>query len=869
MSMSSIELPKTINSLGNRAFSSCTSLHKVNIPKALEFAGANAYNGAFYGCSGLKTVEFEDGITSIIDSLFGYSGLETITIPDTVTSIGYQTFGNCTSLKNVELSNSTTEIGDCAFENCKSLIGIALPNTITEIEGYAFYNCSSLKSIEVPDSVTSMGDSVFDGCSSLESAKLPKDITSIPSSTFGECTSLKTISIPSKVKTIGGSAFSGCTTLESFSFPEGSSLKEINSSAFYGCTALKEADVPFGTTSIGDYAFKNCTALEKVTIPRTVKNIYNQAFMGCETLKEVNIADYSITEIANDTFKDCPSIEKIVLPKGLTKIGSQAFMNCTSLVEVTIPESVTSIETNALSYPDKTTIRGRKGSFAETFANENGFKFVDYSIPVEGIILKGDDDDHIDIELGETFYAEFEFYPEDANDVVTLKADNSNVTIKGHDIVGNYYGDTTITATTTSGMEYEFTVHTRRVSEIRIIANPTKTTYLMGESFDPTGMEVQAVYDDGFSRVVDGWTVTGFDSSKEGKNTITVNWTAPSGSTYEKTLELTIVDPTPKLTGIFIETEPTKTAYELREKLDLTGMVVKGIYTDGSKKEITDYTTSGYNALKKGTHTITVTYEGFTDTFTVTVGETPTEPETEPTEPETKPTEPETEPTEPETKPTEPETEPTEPETKPTEPETEPTEPETKPTEPETKPTEPVTETLTDNKTNISVTVEGEDTKATLKVDVIEGKDVDTSSVGNFVAAYNITLLMNDVEVQPDNAVTIEVPCINQNAKVYRVETGGGLTDMNAVYQDGYLVFTTDCFSTYIVAEEKKQIPGDVDGDGKVSVVDATLVQRHVAKLTTLDATQLLAADTYKDGEITVVDATTIQRFVAKLITEL
>ncbi|MBQ2971184.1 MAG: dockerin type I repeat-containing protein [Ruminococcus sp.] len=82
---------------------------------------------------------------------------------------------------------------------------------------------------------------------------------------------------------------------------------------------------------------------------------------------------------------------------------------------------------------------------------------------------------------------------------------------------------------------------------------------------------------------------------------------------------------------------------------------------------------------------------------------------------------------------------------------------------------------------------------------------------------------------------------------------------------------------TYTLSDEEKptesQDPeeyllGDVDGDGKVSVVDATLVQRHVAKLTTLEATQLLAADTYKDGEITVVDATTIQRFVAKLITE-
>lgn len=61
---------------------------------------------------------------------------------------------------------------------------------------------------------------------------------------------------------------------------------------------------------------------------------------------------------------------------------------------------------------------------------------------------------------------------------------------------------------------------------------------------------------------------------------------------------------------------------------------------------------------------------------------------------------------------------------------------------------------------------------------------------------------------------------------------------------------------------------GDVDGDGKISVMDATYIQRHIAKLITLDSVGLLAADTDKDGKITVMDATAIQRYLAKLITE-
>ncbi len=61
---------------------------------------------------------------------------------------------------------------------------------------------------------------------------------------------------------------------------------------------------------------------------------------------------------------------------------------------------------------------------------------------------------------------------------------------------------------------------------------------------------------------------------------------------------------------------------------------------------------------------------------------------------------------------------------------------------------------------------------------------------------------------------------------------------------------------------------GDIDGNGKVEVLDATLIQRHEARFERLTEEQLKLADTNKDGEVNVLDATMIQRLVAKFITK-
>ncbi len=614
-SLKNVDLPRNLTYLGQQAFG-CTAIESIVIPKTLQQVG---YAAPFSSCSKLKTVTFEDGTTSIIDNILdSCTGLETVIIPKTVTSIKRSAFGNCVNLKTLTIPSSVTSIKQGAFSGCKSLESVSWTDNIVELGNSVFANCTNLRSITIPNALREVGYSLFYN-SGLEAVEIPQNWNNIPESCFCNCDNLKEITIPKNICNIYSSAFNDCSSLEKIVFENNIKLEKIYSSAFAG-TAIKQVVIPETVSTIGEAAFKNCTTLENVHIPRSTKTLGSSAFMGCESLKDVFIADYSITKIESNTFKDCPALESIVLPKGLTTIGSQAFMNDTSLVNVTIPESVTSIDSTAFSYPLKTTIYGKTGSYAETFANDGGFTFKDISIPVEGIIVK-DGVENVTLDVGETYRAEFEVYPEDANDVITLTANNSNVTINGHDIYARYSGDTVITATSTSGLTYEFNLHIRSVKNITVVINPNKTTYVLGEEFDKTGMSVQVNYNDGSTCLVDDYTISGFDSSAEGENTITIKWVADNGSTYSTTLSLNIVDTRPKLTGIFVDTLPSKLNYELRERLDTTGMVVKGTYTDNSESVITDYTVSGYNALKNGMQTITISYNGFTTTFTVAVGQ--------------------------------------------------------------------------------------------------------------------------------------------------------------------------------------------------------------------------------------------------------
>jgi hypothetical protein len=72
------------------------------------------------------------------------------------------------------------------------------------------------------------------------------------------------------------------------------------------------------------------------------------------------------------------------------------------------------------------------------------------------------------------------------------------------------------------------------------------------------------------------------------------------------------------LASVAVTTKPTKLIYVKGEPFDTTGMTVTAYYDNGTSAVITDYMVDGYSSIV-GTHEITVSYMGKTDTFTVTV----------------------------------------------------------------------------------------------------------------------------------------------------------------------------------------------------------------------------------------------------------
>ena len=139
--------------------------------------------------------------------------------------------------------------------------------------------------------------------------------------------------------------------------------------------------------------------------------------------------------------------------------------------------------------------------------------------------------------------------------------------------------------------------------------------------------------------------------------------------------------------------------------------------------------------------------------------------------------------------------------------------------------------------------------------------------------AYDITLMKDNQEIQPDGSVRVRiaVPEGYDGTKcvIYHMDAKGNLEKIACTYEDGWLVFTTDHFSTYIVAETtaSASVKGDMNGDGEVTLKDVTKLFQFVNKqITTLGDAD---GDMNGDGEVTLKDVTRLFQFVNKQIDKL
>ena len=125
----------------------------------------HSYHRAPWRNSGVKRIIIGDSVTTIGNYAFsGCSSLTSVNIPNSVTTIGEYAFRDCSSLTSVTIPNSVTTIGKSAFHGCSALISVTIPNSVTTIGDDAFSGCTSLTSVNIPNSVTTIGSSAFSGC---------------------------------------------------------------------------------------------------------------------------------------------------------------------------------------------------------------------------------------------------------------------------------------------------------------------------------------------------------------------------------------------------------------------------------------------------------------------------------------------------------------------------------------------------------------------------------------------------------------------------------------------------------------------------------------------------------------------------------
>lgn len=429
-SLSDVQLSQNLITVGQEAFMGCTSITKIKIPDSV----TTIKGAAFLACSDLSDVTLSRNLISLGGYAFGdCDSLESIEIPKSVKDTTSEYYGQyiydyqwgvfiaCDNLKNITFEKETTQIVYGMFANNESIEKIEIPETVTTIGSDAFYKCTSLTEINIPDTVLTVGSYAFGGCKNLEKVHLPKNIKNIEKGTFKDCSVLKDITIPDTVMKIGDVAFSGCTALPQITLP--ASVQTIGDKAFSHCEALADVKLSEGLTSIGSYAFEYNIALPKVTLPNTLESLGERAFQYCDVLADVDLGA-GLKVIPEYCFYEDPALQKVILPYQFTTVNASAFANCTKLTDITFNRNVSSVDASALSYKDKTTIHGVKGTYAESFASDNGFKFETLNAPATGITLSKE---KIEIAKDKSIRLTASLTPVDTSDELTWTSSNEEV----------------------------------------------------------------------------------------------------------------------------------------------------------------------------------------------------------------------------------------------------------------------------------------------------------------------------------------------------------------------------------------------------------------------------------------------------------
>ena len=555
-----------IHTIGDSAFANGDQLVTVSLPDTI----SNVGTGVFASSSGKLTATIR-GVDGTIDaSVYDgkMSGVQYLVVDKNVDTIGSYAFANSSTIKGVVIEDVEL-IGDYAFNNGSGLQYIEV-GSADVVGKYAFANSSTIR-IEM-DNISTIDDYAVTNCVLLKNVYIDS-VVNINDYAFFNCIAIDDITINEDLLNIGEHAFEECKLIPKVVLPD--TVRSIGAYAFYNCNSMTYINIPDGVPAINDYTFFGCASLKEMLLPNSVITVGDWAFYGCVVVKNMTLGNQT-KSIGEYAFYNCNQIIALEIPNTVTSIGDYAFRSCSAITELNIPDSVTEL-----------------GDCV--FYSCTGLEQVEFGT---GITSIGDRVFYACVELDKVV---FNAPIDEIHDLAFYGAEDATLYAFEDEYVETYCND--------FGLMY----YNLSSNFTMTLTAPTKTEYMEYEELDLTGLALNISYENGSERTIKtGYTVSGFDPAVLGTQTITVTYNGKS-ATFD-------VNVTAKTVSFITITAGAPVDVIVGEELDVSAMVVKVNFADGTSVDLTEgYAVTGYDAEVIGEQTITVSYRDSSQQMTVTV----------------------------------------------------------------------------------------------------------------------------------------------------------------------------------------------------------------------------------------------------------
>lgn len=579
-----IVFPQSLKKIGQSCFSS-SALISLEIPDSVLEIGSSSFSNL----SSLKKVIFHEGLETISPVAFNECPLITeLSLPSTLKNMQYNFQGS--SLESLEMGGEGTNFSSSGSERISNISAKNMTIRGGTIDDGAFYNNSTIENLTLSGSVKWNGVRQFNSCSKLSSVSLENGITRIPAYCFSSCSKITEIAVPASVTSIEESAFSD-TSLKNLEIANG--VKFIWKLAFSN-TQLANVLIPASVIKIDKNAFSTKVttniALNKKTneisgspwgatgtitwlvrvekleithMPTKVKYLIGEAFdstglvvtayynNNTSELVPIGSIDSSfpniLTKRGNNTITfefdeqsasfdvlaiDIDGIEIETLPRKLKYYSGDSFDSTGLSILVKYTDGTSEIKTTGYEVSGFDSSSAGEKTVTVTYKAPTvlaSTRTTSFTVTVVGVS---------EIEVNtlpeKTEFLSGESFDSTGLSILVKYTDGTSETkTTGFEVSGfdsSSVGEKTITVTyKTHTTTFKVTVY--GLSGIRITSFPSKIYYKIGETFDPSGLTVASVRQDGTEEEITGYDISGFDSSTAGSKTITVSYNVKTNGT--------------------------------------------------------------------------------------------------------------------------------------------------------------------------------------------------------------------------------------------------------------------------------------------------------------------------------------------------